>query len=140
MRTLGVGIFDGASIIMSRVNLTVEKHEGEGFVHVAMNESRYVDAIRLFVTKNYALLSTVERFATEKQIKPEMISLELAILAYLKATFPHAEVLRVSALSTRAFFNTSLKNDAISEENAYLCRKEMSVEVLNNIFERDTIT
>jgi hypothetical protein len=136
---VGVTIFDGCSVIMARVNLTVEKHDNE-FVKIDLNESHYIETVRSFVTRNYELLTTVQRFATEKQIKPELISFELAILAYLKGTFPHADVLRVCSKQTREFFNTSVKNDALSEDHAYQCRKRLSVEVLYNIFNSGTIT
>lgn len=136
---LGIGIFDGTTILMSRVDLTVEQLENEEYVRVELKESRYVETIRLFVVSNYALLTTVERFATEIQMDPHLIALELAILAYLKATFPHADVVRVSPITTRAFFNTSLSNETVlalklSPDEAYALRKRLSIEVLQNIF------
>jgi hypothetical protein len=136
---LGVGIFDGKIILLSRVDLTVEELDTKELVRVELNESRYVETIRLFVVSNYALLTTVERFATEMQMDPKLISLELAILAYLKATFPHTDVLRVSPVTTREFFNTRVLDPRLSADEAYALRKRLSVEVLQNFFGPEAI-
>jgi hypothetical protein len=134
---LGVGVFDGKTILMSRVDLTVEELDTNERIRIELNESRYIETIRLFVVSNYALLTTVERFATEMQMDPKLISLELAILAYLKATFPHADCLRVSPITTREFFNTRVLDMSLSVDAAYALRKRLSIEVLQNIFGAD---
>lgn len=119
---------------MAKYDLCIEYRDNQGYVKLELNENNYLYAVDKFVNENLKLFAQLDRLLIEQQMSAEMITLSLTLAAYFKGRWPELLVMIVDPVTTRTFFNTRVLHNEISDELAYLCRKQLSMQVLNNVF------
>ena len=120
-RNLGLCVFDGLNMELHRCDLGLGKNT---------MVKHFNGVVEHIISCNEGLWPKVMQISVEKQdISVPMIKrLEKCFVTVFTETFPEIPLRRVSALTTRAFFGTSVSmSEGLTKEEAYLKRKALSV-------------